>query len=396
MLPPEIDCCSCGACAAICPHDCIELKENKEGFDYPVIDNTKCKNCFLCEKVCPILHPIKKIDEQIYTVVAQNLNLEIRSNSSAGGFVGALLSHVFQKDGVGYSVGYNPNNEVSFIRVTNIQECFDNRLFSSKYVIAKNNNIFRYVKKDLLNGRLVCFIGLPCQVEGLKKYLGKDYKSLISVDLTCYGCPSRKVYRKYLDYIEAKYKSKVSNVLFRDKRFGYSVPTMSVVLENGKIKSQNSAIKSYLRCFFDNISIRPSCYHCQFKGISRVSDLTIGDCKNIHDFVPEYDDDLGTTVVHVHTEKGKEIMKQLNDFLRWTQVSTEKILETCGTKLVFSAENNPKRAPFFRDIDDLCYKDLINKYCPPTFYEYIASIGKRMILLLHLNKTSILRKIKHR
>ena len=33
------ECCGCGACAQICPKQCISLKEDKEGFLYPTVDN---------------------------------------------------------------------------------------------------------------------------------------------------------------------------------------------------------------------------------------------------------------------------------------------------------------------------------------------------------------------
>ena len=48
------ECCGCAACFAICPKDAISMQPDEEGFDYPVIDDSKCIRCYQCIKVCPI------------------------------------------------------------------------------------------------------------------------------------------------------------------------------------------------------------------------------------------------------------------------------------------------------------------------------------------------------
>ena len=48
------NCCGCGACYAICPQGAIIMHEDEEGFDYPVIKESKCVRCYLCLGICPI------------------------------------------------------------------------------------------------------------------------------------------------------------------------------------------------------------------------------------------------------------------------------------------------------------------------------------------------------
>lgn len=48
------ECCGCTACYAICPKDAISMVEDKEGFEYPQIDENKCIRCYKCIKVCSI------------------------------------------------------------------------------------------------------------------------------------------------------------------------------------------------------------------------------------------------------------------------------------------------------------------------------------------------------
>lgn len=47
------ECCGCTACYAICPKGIISMVEDEEGFDYPIIDESRCIRCYRCIKVCP-------------------------------------------------------------------------------------------------------------------------------------------------------------------------------------------------------------------------------------------------------------------------------------------------------------------------------------------------------
>lgn len=387
-------CTGCSACVSICPQNCINLEENKEGFDYPKVNRQLCIDCRLCEKTCPVgKEVLSTFDTK--SVAVQNKNEEIRSKSSAGGFVGAIAEYVFSNKGVLYGAGFTKENHVKHMRVTSIEECFEKKIFSSKYVSSELGGIFNEIKNDLNKNLYVCFVGLPCQVAGLICFLGKKYSNLLTIDLTCYGVPSRKLYRMFLDYLEKRYKSKIRDVKFRDKIFGYSAPTMSVEFENGRVCSQNSAVKTYLRTFFANISIRKSCSVCFFKGVDRLSDFTIGDCKNIKSFVSEFDDDKGTTVLYVHSQKGEEIISNLEN-CRINIIPLDKVIDSCGKKMVQRVVLNEKREDFFSDIDDIPYEVLIDKYCPANFEERVANIVKGLLRATGLNNTSILRRLKRR
>lgn len=391
----KVNCTGCSACASICPKGCISVHEDAEGFDYPVVDSTKCINCHLCEKICPVSLP-QPLANNTFTVCVQNKDETVRSKSSAGGVIGAVYHAVFQQGGVVYGAGYNADNIVRFMRAESLEECFRLKLFASKYVPAELDGVLTKVKADLDNGRIVGFAGLPCQVAGLHSFLRHDYENLWLIDLTCYGVPSRKLYREYLEYLENTYHDKIADVRFRDKSFGYAAPTMSVELASGKVKSQNCLVKSYLRCFFKDIASRLSCYECHFKTVDRVSDITVGDMRSVHKFVPGMDDDLGTTVLYVHSEKGKRIVKTIGGQVRIAEVPIEDVLSTSGKKMISSPKMNSKRNEFFSEIDTLTYEKLIKKYCPPDKSEYIANIIKSVFQATGLNKTGLLKILKRK
>ena len=61
------------------------------------------------------------------------------------------------------------------IRVDKLAEL--ERLQGSKYVQSDIAFSFRRAKEDLEAGKYVLFSGTPCQIGGLKAYLGKEYNS---------------------------------------------------------------------------------------------------------------------------------------------------------------------------------------------------------------------------
>lgn len=393
QIDEKKQCTGCSACSCICPRGCIRMEQDSEGFFYPQEDITNCIHCNLCEDVCPV----KKQDElsnNTYVIGAQNLNDRIRSVSSAGGLAGVIYKYIFSKGGIVFGAGFDENNHVAHMSAESMEECLRKQIFSSKYVSSDINNSFYKVKQELLSGRYVCFVGLPCQVAGLKSYLSKEYTNLLLIDLVCYGVPSSKLYAKYLGYLQGEYKKRIVNVNFRDKMYGYASPSMSVTLDGGKKISQNSKVKSFLRCFFSNIASRPSCYECYFKGIERVSDITIGDCKSIGQFSKELDDDLGTTVMYIHSIKGSVVFDKIKSDIRYNKLPLEAVLKTSGKKVLNSLEYNPDRDAFFADIDRLSYPELVNLYCPAPFSEKAANVVKGFLRFAHLNKMGIMKIIK--
>ena len=160
------DCCGCYACYNICPKECITMESDNEGFWYPKIDKDKCINCNLCEKVCPI---INKPNSSLYekkSYAVFNKNEKIRLESSSGGIFSILAEYVINNHGSVYGAAFDEDFNVKHIKITSLQDI--ELLRGSKYVQSRINDIFKSIKFDLKNNKIVLFTGTPCQIKILQ------------------------------------------------------------------------------------------------------------------------------------------------------------------------------------------------------------------------------------
>ena len=103
-----------------------------------------------------------------------NTDESIRLNSSSGGVFSLLAEYILEKQGIVY--GVTMSEDCYSAEYTGITCTADlPKLRGSKYLQAKAGNIFREIKQNLTEGKLVLFSGTGCQVNGLKKFLAKSY-----------------------------------------------------------------------------------------------------------------------------------------------------------------------------------------------------------------------------
>lgn len=357
------NCCGCTACAAICPKDAIAMKEDNEGFLYPNIDLVNCIDCGACEKVCPILNVSKEKPFKQTAYIVQNKNQIILRESTAGGAFTAIANYILHNKGIVFGVELGSDLVARHIGIDNENDLHKFR--NSKYVQSSVGlDTFRKIKSFLDMGRLVCFSGTPCQIEGLKKFLKKDYSNLITVDVVCRAVPSPLIFRKYIEYQKKALQDNIKQVRFRDKYFGYKYSTLNVITNTNQ-GNYHLGVESdpWLRAFFSNICDRPSCHSCSFRKQYRVSDFTIWDCFNVGRFSKKLDNDKGATRILIHTEKGENVFNFIkNDFI-YLQVTPEAAI--AGVKeMKQSVIPNEKREIFFKDACSMNGYELFNKYFP--------------------------------
>ena len=360
--------------------------ESKDGFLYPKIEKEKCVNCDVCEKVCPVINtPSVSNNNKYYALKLKNVSE--RKKSSSGGAFYAFAKYILDENGVVYGAAYDEDLCVRHIAVHNLKEL--ENLRGSKYVQSIIGNTYYNAKKDLIEGKKVLFSGTACQIAGLKKYLGKDYRNLLCIDLICHGVPSPKVWKRYIDEISGE--KRLVKVIMRDKS---NNGNLSYFFDDGSQVTELRKNSLFMQGFLKNLYLRQSCYNCHFKGISRCSDITIGDDFGVIEYNPEFSDGYGTSSLIIHTDNGMNLLDKLTDV---SYISIEKKELLCWNEhIVESAVNNPNRNEFMNLIDDkieIC--ELINnniitsnpsrKEKNGVFYK-IKRIIKRVISLFWRNE----------
>lgn len=391
QIDDKKQCCGCTACESICPKKAIKMLPDNEGFLYPHVDKTLCVECGLCEKTCPIIAPIKHNGIPKARIVRNN-NSDIVFDSTSGGAFSAIAATLMQeKKAIIFGACYDEKLQVIHRGIDNES---DLRIFrGSKFVQSSISGCFEEIKQLLKSGQVVLFSGTPCQVAGLQKYLNNiDTTRLYLVDIVCRGVPSPKLWELYVVYMEQKYKSKIKNVKFRNKTYGYKSSTMLVEFENGRVYKKSGRIDPMMRLFTREMCSRPSCSDCAFKGRSRISDLTLFDCKKYTKVTKLYDDDRGYTAVLVHSAKGKELLELASKQADIQEADIDLLIKYCGIMVENKAQPNIRREEFFKELGHTPLPELLQRVTPVSKKDYMIEISKSFLYRIGMIK--IARRIK--
>ncbi|MBR5321989.1 MAG: Coenzyme F420 hydrogenase/dehydrogenase, beta subunit C-terminal domain [Clostridia bacterium] len=312
-LRDKIKCTGCGACVNICPKRCISMKQDKEGFCYPVIEESACIGCKKCEKVCGNLDVQKNNIPQSAHI---GYSKKYQMDGSSGGIIGELAKCVLE-DGVVYGAAFADDFSVEHIRVETLTDL--PQIFKSKYTQSRVGDSFINVKKDLENNKNVLFTGTSCQIAGLNAFLGKKYENLITVEMICHGVPSPGIWQSYLK--ERANERSIEDVNFRDKRISWNKFCISMKFSDGSEYCSVAGEDDYMKRFLGDYILRSSCYNCEFRGVKRVADITLGDAwceKKVLSKLPQYTN--GVSSVIINSKKGLELFQKTQEKLYFVKV----------------------------------------------------------------------------
>ena len=231
------------------------------------------------------------------------------------------------KGGTVYGVGFDTVYMAKHKRVTNREQLKD--LFGSKYVQSYVGDAFSRAKSDLENAVPVLFSGSPCQIAGLKKYLGKPYENLMTCDIVCHGVPSPEVYRNYLQWMEKKYSANATQVRFRDKKRSWKCFNMRINFDNGETYTGNCFDDPYHVGFLKNQFLQDCCYTCKYANMDRISDITMADFWDyFRDKSEPIDTDKGISLILSNTTKGEKMLMGAKKYLKLYEKEFSRVQAT--------------------------------------------------------------------
>lgn len=360
----SIDKCNgCMACIDKCPKSCITIEDNI--YSYNAVKNMNiCINCGQCEKICPNNVLTEKMEPIIWKQGWAASG--IRSNSSSGGVASEIIRLFIEAGGYVASCLFEDGQFI--FDITNNEErakCFA----GSKYVKSNPEGIYKKIQERLKTDN-VLFIGLPCQVAGIKNYVNvKNQEKLFTIDLICHGTPSPKVLEKFLEDKKINIRN-CYDIKFRtNTKFG---------LKDGSKVITPEGTDDYLLTFLDAIIYTDNCYLCQFAELHRISDITLGDSRGT-----EYTDEEknGVSLILVQTDKGKELLSHSNLTLR--EVDKEIAIRD-NHQLRHPCVEKPERKIFLKKI---IQGKSYSRAVFPFYKKFIIKRNiKKVLIKLHLYK----------
>lgn len=380
-LCEESKCTGCGACANICPTKSISMIQNKYGELISYINKETCIKCGLCMKSCHKLNQVNMLEpNKCYAAVRKNK--ENIARCSSGGIATLLMEYAVKNNWKVFSTRYDDEMKPKIIEVDSLNDIEYYK--GSKYVQSETGNAFSLIKKELNSKEKVLFIGTPCQIAGLKMFLKKEYENLYCCDLFCHGVTPNSYFEDELKYLNFK---DISNVSFR----GWNVREdhWFIIWKNEKkVFAEPGTINYYAKGFYENVTLRESCYNCNYSNRKRVGDLSFGDFLGLSKELSKTLKNNCVTAILVNNDKGKELLNTISKDIELVERPYEEAIKG-GISLRQHASKPKERKVFLDNYVELGFSEAIRKTLKNNVKKakikrYINYIKKR----LHLNKNN--------
>lgn len=379
-LASRQDCTGCMGCINACRHDVLDYKFDKSGYFKIVVKNiNNCINCGLCSKTCPVVTPVDNPNKESLGWTAWNENHAQRKLSASGGVFSALATKILNEGGAVYGASIEKFS-VKHIRIDDIRDL--RRLQGTKYQLSITEDVFPNVRKDLIQGKRVLFTGMSCQISALNNYLGRiDKSNLYTIDTICGGHTSILPMKKLEE--SGQFSGIIS---FRDKDNGWKSKGF---LYNLKMADNNGGPVSLgfnnivTRTFATHLLKQSSCLNCKFNGVSRISDMTIGDFWGDTTFPDQHPQGLSCVVTH--SQKGFELLKKCDITVKPTKI--ESIAK--GNSNLYWSKYKYLRHSVSRLVALFCLRrNWYNTALKISSYSGIASLGWRIYTRINNRKRS--------
>ncbi len=371
-------CTGCHTCSQACPVGCITMVQNREGFWYPQVDEAACLSCGKCSAVCPVMKS-KPGQAVQHAYACMHKDEEVRLKSSSGGVFTLLAEAVLRQGGVVFGAAFAEDFSVHHIAVEQLENV--EKLRGSKYVQSTIGNAYKECRAYLESGRLVLFTGTPCQIDGLLCFLGKEYDNLLTQDIICHGVAAPAVWQKYIAFREKKAMSKTRRTFFRHKKYGWKTFSVLFTFINNTEYAETLRTDCFMQGYLANLFLRQSCYRCHAKSLTRKSDITLADFWGARHILPDMDDDKGTSLVLISSEKGQRLFDEIQNGMSWKQVDFSQAV-SYNSAINKSAPLPQKRDAFCRAVMEMPFDEAIKRHTDPKTVARIKKVCRRMRSLL--------------
>lgn len=264
----ENQCTGCMACVDICAKNAIHIVDAIDAFN-AVIDEGKCVNCGMCEKVCQQKN-VPQLRSPIIWKQGWTYDDKTRMRSASGGIATELARTFIEKGGKVCSCLFRGGNFVfDIVEDVNRLDCFA----GSKYIKSNPIGIYKTIKRELAKETEILFIGLPCQVVALRNYVGDSLSErLTTIDFRVKG------------------------------NFQVSEKTRTI--------ATRGVCDRYMISFLTALSYTENCYSCKYAQEKRPGDITLGDSWGTE--LPENEWKKGISLILCQTEKGITLSESAN------------------------------------------------------------------------------------
>lgn len=225
------------------------------------------------------------------------------------------------------------------------------------------------------------FVGVPCQVAGLKAFLGEEYDHLITADILCHGATSPWLFHKHVEYLEKKYKRRLKEIRFRDKSKFPNRIALKYVFNDNHEKYVLGKCEKYFQAFIGGATYRMPCYTCKYAQRDRIGDITLGDYWGIKNVHPDFDNSRGVSLILVNSDKGADLLSKANVHLIKSNLEAASV----GNGILNEpSKMDSRRATFYKDLKEKGYEQTIkdNISVKPMIYNCILTNMPQWVIKL--------------
>ncbi len=258
---------------------------------------------------CPAV--LRKPHLPLACYAAWNKGEAVRSESTSGGIFHVLAKWTIKSGGMVFGAAFAPDfHSVAHVAADTLDALVP--LMKSKYVWSDPRGAYRCALSELQQGRRVLFAGTPCQIAAMKKMADGCDEKLVTVDIVCHGTPKAELFSAYIRELEERFGGEVLRYDFRDKKRGWNFSHVSANFKTTR-RNYDKILNNdpYYVGFRLSATLRSACFSCPYTSLERVGDFSIADCWRVAASNPEWDDNKGTSLVLINTEKAKVLWEEI-------------------------------------------------------------------------------------